>query len=115
MITFSFENGVTATIRTSGTEPKIKYYAEIASKPEDRFVIMLICTTSSFGIRFREFNAVIKSLYLLSTYSRCSSYSIVFITILVFSLQPKLLTYLCLLVSRLIQLGSHWIVWLIPW
>jgi len=35
MITFSFENGVTATIRTSGTEPKIKYYAEIASKPED--------------------------------------------------------------------------------
>lgn len=33
MITFTFENGVKATIRTSGTEPKIKYYTEIASKP----------------------------------------------------------------------------------
>ena len=54
MITFTFENGVTATIRTSGTEPKIKYYAEIASKPEDRYVIMLICTTRSCRIYFHE-------------------------------------------------------------
>ena len=38
MITFIFDNGVTATIRTSGTEPKIKYYAEIASRPEERYV-----------------------------------------------------------------------------
>lgn len=29
MITFSFENGCVATLRTSGTEPKIKYYSEI--------------------------------------------------------------------------------------
>eukprot|EP00794_Sanderia_malayensis_P007083 gene7083-7883_t len=33
MITFTLENGVKATIRTSGTEPKIKYYTEMASKP----------------------------------------------------------------------------------
>ena len=39
MITFTFDNGVTATIRTSGTEPKIKYYTEIASKPEERYEI----------------------------------------------------------------------------
>jgi len=34
MITFTFENGVVATLRTSGTEPKLKYYAEYCGKPE---------------------------------------------------------------------------------
>ncbi|XP_017835817.1 phosphoglucomutase-2 [Drosophila busckii] len=34
MITFTFENGLVATLRTSGTEPKLKYYAEICGKPE---------------------------------------------------------------------------------
>eukprot|EP00003_Mantamonas_plastica_P009968 TRINITY_DN1934_c0_g1_i1.p2 TRINITY_DN1934_c0_g1~~TRINITY_DN1934_c0_g1_i1.p2 ORF type:complete len:252 (+),score=107.97 TRINITY_DN1934_c0_g1_i1:1892-2647(+) len=29
MITFKFENGCVATLRTSGTEPKIKYYVEL--------------------------------------------------------------------------------------
>eukprot|EP00128_Syssomonas_multiformis_P013647 Colp12_sorted_trinity150504_noHs@8701 len=29
MITFKFENGAVATMRTSGTEPKIKWYSEI--------------------------------------------------------------------------------------
>lgn len=33
MITFYFENDCVATIRTSGTEPKIKYYTELRSKP----------------------------------------------------------------------------------
>ena len=33
MITFTFENGASATLRTSGTEPKIKYYTELAGKP----------------------------------------------------------------------------------
>ncbi|RHZ09595.1 hypothetical protein DYB26_015190, partial [Aphanomyces astaci] len=28
MITYSFANGVVATLRTSGTEPKLKYYVE---------------------------------------------------------------------------------------
>lgn len=35
MITFKFSEGCVATIRTSGTEPKIKYYSEIARKPGD--------------------------------------------------------------------------------
>lgn len=35
MITFSFSNGVVLTLRTSGTEPKIKYYAEMCAKPEE--------------------------------------------------------------------------------
>ena len=34
MLTFTFENGCVATLRTSGTEPKIKYYTEIISSPE---------------------------------------------------------------------------------
>lgn len=36
MITFTFENGLVITLRTSGTEPKIKYYAELCAKPEDK-------------------------------------------------------------------------------
>lgn len=36
MITFTLENGTVITLRTSGTEPKIKYYAEYCAKPEER-------------------------------------------------------------------------------
>ncbi|XP_040439278.1 glucose 1,6-bisphosphate synthase isoform X4 [Falco naumanni] len=41
MITFTFQNGCVATLRTSGTEPKIKYYAEMCALPEqsDRGVL----------------------------------------------------------------------------
>lgn len=35
MLTFYFDNGVQLTIRTSGTEPKIKYYSEIVGAPGD--------------------------------------------------------------------------------
>ncbi len=34
MITFYFENGCIATLRGSGTEPKLKYYVEMSG--EDR-------------------------------------------------------------------------------
>jgi len=33
MITFTFENGAVATLRGSGTEPKLKYYVELPGKP----------------------------------------------------------------------------------
>ncbi|XP_018560405.1 glucose 1,6-bisphosphate synthase [Lates calcarifer] len=33
MITFALQNGVVATLRTSGTEPKIKYYTEFCATP----------------------------------------------------------------------------------
>lgn len=33
MIMFSFDNGCTITLRTSGTEPKIKYYIEMRGRP----------------------------------------------------------------------------------
>nr|VZH89166.1 unnamed protein product [Spirometra erinaceieuropaei] len=36
MITFSFDNGTILTLRTSGTEPKIKYYSELCAKPTDK-------------------------------------------------------------------------------
>ena len=36
MITFEFANGACLTLRTSGTEPKIKYYLEVThAKKED--------------------------------------------------------------------------------
>lgn len=38
MITFTFENGAVITLRTSGTEPKIKYYAEICANPQEKWV-----------------------------------------------------------------------------
>ncbi|KAK3794868.1 hypothetical protein RRG08_001019 [Elysia crispata] len=34
MITFKFSNGCVATLRTSGTEPKIKYYTELRTDPQ---------------------------------------------------------------------------------
>jgi Phosphomannomutase len=34
MITFTFDNGLVATLRTSGTEPKIKYYTELVASPD---------------------------------------------------------------------------------
>lgn len=33
MITFWLENGIVITLRTSGTEPKLKYYTEYCAKP----------------------------------------------------------------------------------
>ncbi|OTF69356.1 phosphoglucomutase-2-like protein [Euroglyphus maynei] len=38
MITFYFENGSIINLRTSGTEPKIKYYSEIIAPPDERYV-----------------------------------------------------------------------------
>lgn len=36
MITFTFKNGLVITLRTSGTEPKIKYYSELCASPEEQ-------------------------------------------------------------------------------
>ena len=36
MITFTFENGLVITLRTSGTEPKIKYYSELCAPPNQQ-------------------------------------------------------------------------------
>jgi phosphomannomutase len=36
MITFTFNNGLVATLRTSGTEPKIKYYTELCAPPAEK-------------------------------------------------------------------------------
>lgn len=36
MITFTFKNGAVITLRTSGTEPKMKFYAEMCGKPEEK-------------------------------------------------------------------------------
>lgn len=41
MITFTFDNGFICTIRTSGTEPKIKYYMELISSPKEKLVICI--------------------------------------------------------------------------
>ncbi|XP_076021584.1 phosphopentomutase [Genypterus blacodes] len=41
MITFNFSNGGVATIRTSGTEPKLKYYTELCAAPGDSDVAHL--------------------------------------------------------------------------
>jgi len=37
MITVNFSNGCRATLRTSGTEPKVKYYAEMIGNPKRPF------------------------------------------------------------------------------
>ncbi|XP_076635397.1 phosphoglucomutase 2 [Colletes latitarsis] len=41
MITFTFKNGLIVTLRTSGTEPKIKYYSELCASPEKQNINIL--------------------------------------------------------------------------
>ncbi|XP_011310787.1 phosphoglucomutase-2 [Fopius arisanus] len=41
MITFTFDNGLVSTLRTSGTEPKIKYYTELCASPEQQNIDIL--------------------------------------------------------------------------
>ncbi|KAI5625637.1 glucose 1,6-bisphosphate synthase [Silurus asotus] len=41
MVTFTFRNGIIATLRTSGTEPKIKYYTEFCAPPGKRDISSL--------------------------------------------------------------------------
>ncbi len=36
LITFTLDNRTVFTLRTSGTEPKIKYYVEVSSDPESK-------------------------------------------------------------------------------
>lgn len=55
MITFTFQNGCVATLRTSGTEPKIKYYAEMCALPGHRSVPRALLAAHSrerHGMRF---------------------------------------------------------------
>lgn len=51
MITFSFENGAVITLRTSGTEPKIKYYAEMCANPSEKYVVFF-CLFNRFIISY---------------------------------------------------------------
>nr|XP_033328793.1 glucose 1,6-bisphosphate synthase isoform X2 [Megalopta genalis] len=44
MITFTFKNGLVITLRTSGTEPKIKYYSEICATLEEKNLTLLRTT-----------------------------------------------------------------------
>ncbi|CAL7946214.1 unnamed protein product [Xylocopa violacea] len=43
MITFTFKNGLVLTLRTSGTEPKIKYYSELCASPGEQDIKVLKC------------------------------------------------------------------------
>ncbi len=52
MLTFEFSNGLVATLRTSGTEPKIKYYAELRAPPEEKWVDNDECIDFSFSLPF---------------------------------------------------------------
>lgn len=40
MVTFHLQNGVVATLRTSGTEPKIKFYTEFCAAPGQRSAVL---------------------------------------------------------------------------
>jgi phosphomannomutase len=64
MITFHLKNGVTLTIRSSGTEQKIKWYSEILSNDADarEILVELVDTAvheliqpTHFGFEMRKF------------------------------------------------------------
>ena len=59
MITFYFENGCVATLRTSGTEPKIKYYTELTGQPGEKYVTLHQCSALSFLISVKEVLSVL--------------------------------------------------------
>nr|CAI5863992.1 unnamed protein product [Callosobruchus analis] len=44
MITFNFSNGLVCTLRTSGTEPKIKYYTEMCASPDIKDRTQIVTT-----------------------------------------------------------------------
>ncbi|CAG0880611.1 unnamed protein product [Cyprideis torosa] len=48
MITFRFDNGCEATIRTSGTEPKVKYYTELCATPDKKDQELLKAELATF-------------------------------------------------------------------
>lgn len=52
MITFSFENGAVITLRTSGTEPKIKYYAEMCASSNEKYEFLFIMNMLYTSIKF---------------------------------------------------------------
>ena len=41
MLTFYFDNGCILTIRTSGTEPKIKWYSEIRQLDKSKYFFLI--------------------------------------------------------------------------
>ena len=43
MLTYTFENGAVITLRTSGTEPKLKYYAEMAAGTPQAATACVFC------------------------------------------------------------------------
>ncbi|CAO3669436.1 unnamed protein product [Umbelopsis ramanniana] len=54
MITFKLENGCVFTIRTSGTEPKIKYYSELASTSTEQARKELKVVVNAIGNELME-------------------------------------------------------------
>ncbi|KAF5285637.1 hypothetical protein FQA39_LY16543 [Lamprigera yunnana] len=44
MITFNFSNGLVVTLRTSGTEPKVKYYSELCATPSEKDINIIHST-----------------------------------------------------------------------
>ncbi|KAG0181659.1 Phosphoglucomutase-3 [Apophysomyces sp. BC1034] len=55
MITFRLENNTVFTIRTSGTEPKIKYYSELRGETEEQASIDLAKVVAAIGTELMEF------------------------------------------------------------
>ncbi|XP_073990789.1 phosphoglucomutase 2 isoform X2 [Rhodnius prolixus] len=54
MVTFTFDNGFVVTLRTSGTEPKLKYYTELCANPEIQNSETLQCTLKEMVISVVE-------------------------------------------------------------
>lgn len=68
MITFNFDNGLIATLRTSGTEPKIKYYAELCTDPENSSYVIfknLYAQTFLLEITLNFYILMIKQFFLV--------------------------------------------------
>lgn len=65
MITFTFANGGVATIRTSGTEPKIKYYSELCAPPGNRYAMDGSCC-AFYSLNFLNSIQTLSKIFYLS-------------------------------------------------
>jgi phosphoglucomutase/phosphoglucomutase/phosphopentomutase len=61
MITFYFENGGCATLRGSGTEPKLNYYVELSGS--DRAAVSKVCSLSMAPVHaFQNLASMVESI-----------------------------------------------------
>lgn len=101
MITFTFSNGGVATMRTSGTEPKIKYYTELCAAPGNRWAkgeMTLLIQIMFTDLEFQTNKPIVLAV------RTCSIYLIMLLTVMWHSWRRNWMTWLMRLLKTSLSL-----------